>query len=63
MEFRNVKVTDNLFGKLNYLKRTDNGKKFKKVKHDLVAIPYYAWTHRGKGKITAWMFRKIPALS
>jgi DUF1680 family protein len=26
--------------------------------HELVAIPYYAWAHRGPGEMAVWLFRK-----
>lgn len=29
------------------------------VKHPFVAIPYYAWAHRGKGEMTVWFPAKV----
>jgi DUF1680 family protein len=29
------------------------------VKQPLVAIPYYAWAHRGKGEMTVWFPEKV----
>ena len=46
-------------GNVHYLKKTEDGKDILKIEHDLLAIPYYAWAHRGKGEMTVWMFREI----
>ena len=35
------------------------GKNVSTVKRPFVAIPYYAWAHRGKGEMTVWFPEKI----
>ncbi len=34
-----------------------------KSKKDFVAIPYYAWAHRGKGEMAVWLAREETAVS
>jgi uncharacterized protein len=33
----------------------DNQNKLVKTEQELVAIPYYAWAHRGKGEMSVWL--------
>ena len=39
---------------LNYAK---NGKSVLKKEQDFMAIPYYAWAHRGQGEMSVWLAR------
>jgi hypothetical protein len=36
------------------VKITDNGNNISTAKQSFIAIPYYAWAHRGKGEMTVW---------
>ena len=40
------------------LKYDEDGKTPIKTKHDLVAIPYYGWAHRGQGEMMVWLARE-----
>ncbi|TFF98250.1 MAG: glycoside hydrolase family 127 protein [Promethearchaeota archaeon] len=44
-------------GAIHYLKNGEN----EKVEKDFLAIPYYAWAHRGKGEMTVWLIRDLKA--
>lgn len=44
-------------GKAFELKKSDDGKSTRKINRELIAIPYYAWAHRGEGKMTVWLQR------
>jgi DUF1680 family protein len=39
------------------LKQEKDGTSVKEDKQNFLAIPYYAWAHRGKGEMTAWLPR------
>lgn len=69
-DFKNIKLNDNTIltseyipnllngivvikGKINYLDDKNQVKE-----NDFVAIPYYAWAHRGSGEMTVWFGRK-----
>lgn len=39
----------------------DQNEKLEKREQDLLAIPYYAWAHRGKGEMTVWFAREESA--
>ncbi len=39
------------------LKREKDGKSVTEDNQDFLAIPYYAWAHRGKGEMTVWLAR------
>ena len=47
-------------GTIHYIKKGENGKKII-IEKDFLAIPYYAWAHRGKGEMTVWMIRDLKA--
>ena len=34
-----------------------------KTKQDFLAIPYYAWAHRGKGEMNVWLARDESAIT
>lgn len=40
----------------------ENGEEVKTTSHNLVAVPYYAWSHRGVGEMTVWLPRRAKAL-
>ena len=42
-----------------YLKKFENEKPAEKTKKNFIAIPYYAWAHRGKGEMTVWINRNL----
>ena len=44
-------------GAIHYLKNGEN----EKIEKDFLAIPYYAWAHRGKGEMTVWLIRDLKA--
>lgn len=53
-----------LFGGINIIKAevpsfivSENGEEVKTQSHSLVAIPYYAWSHRGIGEMAVWLPR------
>ncbi len=48
-------------GTAHYLKHTEDRKKIIKSKLNFLAIPYYAWAHRGKGEMIVWMLRDLNA--
>jgi uncharacterized protein len=39
-----------------------SGQSVKTVKQPFVAIPYYAWAHRGPGEMMVWFPEKITNL-
>lgn len=41
----------------------DNKKTLNKTEQEFLAIPYYAWAHRGKGEMTVWFARNESALT
>ncbi|MGD2091682.1 MAG: glycoside hydrolase family 127 protein [Candidatus Aminicenantes bacterium] len=45
------------------LYREKDKKKVEQRPHRLVMIPYYAWAHRGKGKMAVWLRRQPPGFS
>ena len=45
-------------GKVPALYRSANGKSIEKQEQDFLAIPYYAWAHRGEGEMAVWIPRK-----
>lgn len=48
-------------GNIHYIKHTKDKKNIIKNKQDFLAIPYYAWAHRGDGEMTVWMLRDLKA--
>lgn len=46
-----------IHGKASGVKYGDDGKSLIKSEQDFVAIPYYAWAHRGKGEMAVWLAR------
>jgi len=50
-----------IHGKASGVKYGDDGKSLVKSEQDFVAIPYYAWAHRGKGEMAVWLARTEPA--
>jgi len=38
-----------------YLKTSENGISAGQIEKDILAIPYYAWAHRGKGEMVVWI--------
>jgi len=44
-------------GKAFELKKSDDGKSTRKINRELIAIPYYAWAHRGEGEMAVWLLR------
>lgn len=46
-----------LQGPAKEVHRTDGGKGLRVEPHTLVAVPYYAWAHRGSGEMTVWIAR------
>jgi DUF1680 family protein len=49
-------------GKAYSCKLGADGKSLEKTEQDFVAIPYYAWAHRGKGEMTVWLAREESAV-
>ena len=54
-----------LFGGINIIKADvpsfivrEGGEEVKTQSHNLVAIPYYAWSHRGIGEMAVWLPRR-----
>jgi DUF1680 family protein len=47
-----VEFRSELLGGINVLKSTDS------EGAQLVAIPYYAWSHRGVGEMAVWLSRR-----
>ncbi len=47
-----------LSGEATALKTAEDGKTTLEAKQPFVAIPYYAWAHRGKGEMQVWMARE-----
>lgn len=37
---------------------SENGEPIEEKEQDFLAIPYYAWSHRGPGEMTVWLVRK-----
>ncbi len=48
-------------GTAHYLKHNEDRKKIIKSKLNFLAIPYYAWAHRGKGEMIVWILRDLNA--
>ena len=44
-------------GKVFELKKSDDGKFTGRIDRELIAIPYYAWAHRGEGEMAVWLLR------
>ncbi len=44
-------------GKVTARERKEDGHSLQERPHDLVAIPYYAWSNRGMGEMAVWMAR------
>ncbi len=42
-------------GNVEALQRQDNSSALKQQPHQLVAIPYFAWSNRGSGEMAVWM--------
>lgn len=40
----------------------DSGEEVKTKSHNLIAIPYYAWSHRGVGEMAVWLPRRAQKL-
>ena len=60
---------EDLLGGINIVKAdvptfivTENGEEAKTKSHNLVAIPYYAWSHRGVGEMAVWIPRRAKRL-
>ena len=60
---------DDLLGGINIIKADvpsfvvrENGEEVKTKSHNLVAIPYYAWSHRGIGEMAVWLPRRAKKL-
>ena len=45
-------------GKATGLRYASDGKTLIKRQHELTAIPYYAWAHRGQGEMAVWLARE-----
>jgi DUF1680 family protein len=45
-------------GNVRALQREENGVEVKQQRHQLVAIPYFAWSNRGPGEMAVWMSRE-----
>ena len=52
-------------GKAQVVKRTNKGNIVPAQEKQFIAIPYYAWAHRGRGEMTVWPARKaeLPGLN
>jgi DUF1680 family protein len=50
-----------LHGKAISLSCGKDGETILKKVHDFVAIPYYAWAHRGTGEMAVWLARNEEA--
>ncbi len=48
-------------GNIHYLQKSKINNQIEKIETEFLAIPYYAWAHRGKGKMTIWMLRDLKA--
>jgi DUF1680 family protein len=48
-------------GEAQVVKRMNNGSIIPAQNKRLIAIPYYAWAHRGRGEMAVWMARKAQA--
>ncbi len=48
-------------GNAQVVKRTYNGDIIPSHEKQFIAIPYYAWAHRGRGQMAVWMARKPDA--
>jgi DUF1680 family protein len=49
-------------GKALAYKMGETDATLEKTEQDLMAIPYYAWAHRGKGEMTVWLAREESAV-
>lgn len=50
-------------GKAFGYKYRNDEKTLEKTKQDFLAIPYYAWAHRGKGEMTVWLAREVSVVN
>ncbi len=50
-----------VLGKAASVSRAKDGKPVAGAEQDFLAIPYYAWAHRGPSPMTVWLARKIAA--
>ena len=48
-------------GKAVAVSRSKDGTPVAGAEQDLLAIPYYAWAHRGAGQMAVWLAREIRA--
>ncbi len=46
-------------GTIHYIEHPEDKNKLIKKEKDFLAIPYYAWAHRGDGEMTVWMLRDL----
>jgi DUF1680 family protein len=58
----NIQWKPDLLGGINIIKGDvpafvvrENGEEVKTKSHNLVAVPYYAWSHRGIGEMSVWL--------
>lgn len=65
----NTQWDGDLLGGINTIKAdvpvflvNENGEEVKTKSHNLVAIPYYAWSHRGIGEMAVWLPRRAKRL-
>ncbi len=49
-------------GKVLAYRAGENGSSLIKNEQDFMAIPYYAWAHRGKGEMAVWLAREESAV-
>ena len=58
-EYRNEMLNGSavITSELSYCEKDKNGVSKMRKKHNFLAIPYYAWAHRGKSEMTVWMPR------
>lgn len=50
-------------GKVEAYKIIDDKETVEKSEKNFLAIPYYAWAHRGKGEMTVWLAREEPTVN
>jgi DUF1680 family protein len=50
-----------VLGKAVAVSRSKDGTPVAGAEQDLLAIPYYAWAHRGAGQMAVWLAREIRA--
>jgi len=58
--FRGVQV---ISGKAMAYKAVDDKGDVEETEQDFMAIPYYAWAHRGKGEMAVWLAREKSAVN